>query len=228
MPTPRWTPSRRPIDVALPRAGLYAVTPDLADSADLARRVSLVLAGGVRLVQYRNKAAAPDLKRSQAQMLLALCRAAAVPLIINDDLELMLAIGADGVHLGREDCPGGDLAAVRQRIGPQRLLGVSCYADLERAAYAVAAGADSVAFGAMFSSPTKPEAAPAPLALLAQARQRFGPNVAVAAIGGITLDNIAQVVAAGAHWPAVVSDLFQAPDIAARAAALTRLCANSE
>jgi thiamine-phosphate pyrophosphorylase len=200
--------------------GLYAVTPDLADAADLLRRVRLALEGGVKLLQYRNRAAAPDVRREQAGALLGLCREFGARLVVNDDLALAEEIGADGAHLGRAD---GDLAAARAALGAGKILGVSCYAELERARMAQRSGADYVAFGSFFASTTKPDAARAPLALLAQAKQAVG--LPVAAIGGITLENAPQLVAAGADLLAVISDLFEAPDIRARAVTYTRLFA---
>jgi len=174
--------------------------------------------GRPALVQYRNKLSDPATRRDQAGRLLALCRSAGVPLIVNDSLELALEVGADGVHLGGED---GDPVAARAALGPGRLLGVSCYADLSRGKAARAAGADYVAFGALFSSSTKPTAVRAPLDLLGRARAEL--DCPVAGIGGITLDNAPQAVAAGADLLAVVSDVFSAPDPGARSAAYRRL-----
>jgi thiamine-phosphate pyrophosphorylase len=149
--------------------------------------------------------------------MLRICRASGAKLIINDDVWLAVEIGADGAHLSRDDAPGGSLAAARDALGPKRILGVSCYNELARGEEAAAAGADYIAFGSMFSSRTKPAAVRAPLELLGEARRRFG--LPVAAIGGITLDNAPEVIAAGADMLAVVSDLFDAMDIKARAAA---------
>lgn len=199
-------------------SGLYAVTPDLADTTDLLRRVGQALQGGLRLLQYRNKPAAAALRREQAGALHALCRAQGVPLVINDDLQLALEIGADGAHLGRED---GDLAAARAALGPGKLLGISCYDDIGRAREAKRVGADYVAFGSFFASPTKPAAVRAPLTLLGAAKAELG--LPVCAIGGITLQNAPQLIAAGADLLAVITDLFEAPDIRARAAAYTSL-----
>jgi len=193
-------------------SGLYAITPEEQDTPRLTALVGSALAGGVRLVQFRSKNTLPELRRSQAAELLRLCRASGAHLIINDDLALALALDADGVHLGRDD---GDMGAARAALGPGKLLGVSCYADLGCAASAAAAGADYLAFGSMYPSATKPEAPPAPLALLGEARRRCG--LPVAAIGGITLSNAAQTIAAGADLLAVVSDLFDAKDIGAHA-----------
>ena len=199
-------------------SGLYALTPDLADTAELLRRARAALLGGARLLQYRNKGADGAQRREQAGALLGLCREFGAPLIVNDDLGLALEIGADGAHLGRED---GDLAAARAALGPGRLLGVSCYDAMERAREAKRNGADYVAFGSFFASPTKPAAVRAPLALPAQARAELG--LPVCAIGGITLQNAPQLLAAGVDLLAVITDLFEAPDIRARAAAFASL-----
>jgi len=181
--------------------GLYAVTPEVSDAVE---KVRLALEGGVALLQYRRKRR--DL--AEARAVAALARRHRVPLIVNDDVELALELDADGVHLGRDD---GDLRTARRRLGG-RILGASCYDDPELARRAVEAGADYVAFGSVFASTTKPAAVRAPFALFAT---RFG--VPLCAIGGITLANAPQVIAAGADLLAVVSDLFDAPDIRARA-----------
>ena len=182
--------------------GLYAVTPEAPDAVE---KVRLALEGGVALLQYRRKRR--DL--AEARAVTELTRRHGVPLIVNDDVELALELDADGVHLGRDD---GDLRAARSRLGG-RILGVSCYDDPELARRAVEAGADYVAFGSVFASTTKPAAVRAPLALFAT---RLG--VPLCAIGGITLENAPRVLGAGADLLAVVSDLFEAPDIRARAA----------
>ncbi|HKC43398.1 MAG TPA: thiamine phosphate synthase [Burkholderiales bacterium] len=198
--------------------GLYAVTPDEPDTRRLIAKVRLALAGGAAAVQYRNKPAGPPLRRLQAAALTEICREAGVPLIVNDDLPLALEVGAAGVHLGRED---GELADARNRLGPGKLLGASCYDRIDLAVAAAGGGADYVAFGAMFASPTKPAARRAPLTLLEEARRRTG--LPVVAIGGITLDNAGAVVAAGADGLAVITALFAVDDIAARARAFQEL-----
>jgi thiamine-phosphate pyrophosphorylase len=188
--------------------GLYAITPQTDDTAGLLLQTGLALSGGAKVVQYRSKLADAALRRRQAQGLLALCRSCSVPLIINDDLRLALDIGADGVHLGRSD---GDLSAARRALGPDRLLGASAYDRLELAERAIGQGADHVAFGSVYPSPTKPEAVRAPLALLQQARARL--DVPLVAIGGITTLNARAVIDAGAHALAIISALYEAPDI---------------
>jgi thiamine-phosphate pyrophosphorylase len=183
--------------------GLYAVTPE---GGDVERRVRLALEGGVALLQYRSKARKP----AQASAIVRLAREFGVPVIINDDVETVLELGADGAHLGRDD---GDLSRARARLRG-RVLGASCYNDPALARAAVKAGADYVAFGSVFSSPTKPMAVRAPLGLFQEAKAL---GVPLAAIGGITLDNAPQLIAAGADLLAVISDLFEAPDIRQRA-----------
>ena len=196
--------------------GLYAITPETADTAALREIVAAAINGGARLVQYRSKADSYRDRFAQAGALLALCRARGVPLVVNDDVELALALGADGVHLGRGD---GDPLEARKRL-PGAILGVSCYDDPGLAAAAEGAGADYVGVGSVFASPTKPQAARAGLATLAQVRRRV--RVPIAAIGGITASNAADAVAAGADMLAVISALFDAPDVAAAARALSR------
>jgi thiamine-phosphate pyrophosphorylase len=192
--------------------GLYAVTPDERDTAVLSAKVDSALNGGARLVQYRNKSADARLRKAQVAALLPLCRAAGVPLIVNDDLALAIELDADGAHLGRDDPDPGD---ARHRLAPGKLLGVSCYDRLDAALAAVERGADYVAFGAAFPTATKPGATRATRALFAEARARL--DVPIVAIGGITPENAASVVAAGAHAVAVISALFDAPDVERRA-----------
>jgi thiamine-phosphate pyrophosphorylase len=189
--------------------GLYAVTPEAPDAVT---RVARALEGGVALLQYRRKQR--DLH--EAREIAALARRHGVPLIVNDDVELALELAAHGAHLGRDD---GDLRAARRRLAG-RILGASCYNDADAARRAVEAGADYVAFGSVFASSTKPSALRASLGLFA-----IDLGVPLCAIGGITLENAPQVIAAGADLLAVVSDLFDAPDIARRAAQYSRLFA---
>jgi len=193
--------------------GLYAITPEAAASDALLRQVAQALEGGIAALQYRRKGR-QDIQEARA--LLAQCRRRSVPFIVNDDLALALECGADGVHLGRDD---GDVAAARSRLAG-KFLGASCYDSLAVARAAVAAGADYVAFGSVFPSPTKPAAAQAPHALFGQARALGVPLVA---IGGITLQNAPQLLEAGADCLAVISDLFDAADITGRARAYGKL-----
>jgi thiamine-phosphate pyrophosphorylase len=203
--------------------GLYALTPDEPDTSALVAAVRAAVAGGAAAVQYRNKRADGALRRAQAAALAGLCREAGVPLIVNDDLELALEVDAAGVHLGRDD---GAVAAARRRLSPGKLLGASCYDRLDRAEQAVAAGADYVAFGSVFASPTKPAAVRAPLTLFGAAKRRL--EVPLVAIGGITLENAREAIEAGADALAVISALFEADDIAARARGFKALFARTE
>jgi len=195
--------------------GLYAITPASPPPGhSMVSAAEEAIRGGARLIQYRDKGGDARKRRDSAAALVALCRSAGVPLIINDDVELTLQVGADGVHLGRHD---GDPRKARTRLGPGAILGVSCYDDLELAVEAERAGASYVAFGSFFPSATKPGAVRPPLALLTRARQRLG--LPLVAIGGITPENAGSLIAAGAHALAVVSGVFEASDIAAAAGA---------
>lgn len=192
-----------------PLHGLYAITPDECDTRRLCECVDLVVGAGVAVLQYRNKAANAELRERQVRALQPICREHGVPLIVNDDWRLAATTGADGVHLGAED---GDVAVARARLGASALLGASCYDDLALAANAVAAGADYVAFGAFFPSPTKPHAPRASVQLLSNATGLGVPRVA---IGGIRPDNARPLIASGASMIAVISGLFDAVDPAA-------------
>ena len=195
-----------------PINGLYAITPDSADTADLLRRTRLVLSGGARVLQYRNKSADAALQLIQAAALRELTREFAVTFIVNDDAHLALQVDADGVHLGAADC---ELKAARSILGKHKIFGISCYNRLSLAREAVVAGADYVAFGAFFPSTVKPEAVTANVELLRRARAEI--NVPLVAIGGITAQNASPLVAAGADALAVISALFEAADIRAAA-----------
>jgi thiamine-phosphate pyrophosphorylase len=182
--------------------GLYAITPEALDL----KKIEHGLKGGAVLLQYRRK----QRDVAEAREVVALAQRYGVPVIINDDVELALEVDAAGAHLGRDD---GDLAAARRRLG-SRILGASCYDDAELGRKAMRAGVDYIAFGSVFASPTKPAAVRAPLSLFGE----FKSSIPLCAIGGIGLHNARQVLDAGADLLAVLSDLFEAPDIARRAA----------
>ena len=188
--------------------GLYALTPETVDTEHLLTQVEAALAGGVAAVQYRDKSGDVARRHEQASELVALCRRFSVPLIVNDDLRLADLTDADGVHLGRDY---GSLREARIILGRDKLIGASCYQSLELAQAAQAAGADYVAFGSFFASPTKPAAPRASLDLLRDAAPVI--HVPLVAIGGITLANAPQLLDAGADCIAVLSALFDAPDI---------------
>ena len=200
--------------------GLYAVTPERADGARLLAEVDAALQGGCRILQFRDKINPMPERVTRARALRELTLRHGARLLINDDIALCMLIGADGVHLGADD---GNLALARAILGPHRLLGASCYADLSKARAADALGVDYLAFGALYPSATKPDAARATVDLIFQAKTTL--TAKICAIGGITVDNAAPVIAAGADLLAVITDLFDAPDIATRATQYQRLFA---
>jgi thiamine-phosphate pyrophosphorylase len=197
--------------------GLYAVTPDLQDTALLLKQAKAALQGGVSVLQYRNKTASYELKREQASELMWLCEAHNVPFIINDHVLLCVELDADGVHLGGTD---GDIAAARRLLGARKIIGTSCYNRLDLAEQAKTQGADYLAFGACFDSDTKPAAARASLELFAEAKPLGLPTVA---IGGITAENAPLAIQAGADSIAVIGALWTAPDIRQAAQTLSKL-----
>lgn len=187
---------------------LYAITPDETDTMALLGKVRLALQGGVQILQYRNKSADVALKLEQAQALRRLTREFDTTFIVNDDARLALQVEADGVHLGGED---GEISAAKATLGEAGIIGVSCYNRTSLAMEAVRQGANYVAFGAFFPSTVKPGAMQAKPTLLQAARREL--NVPVVAIGGITHQNGAALVEAGADALAVISALWNAPDI---------------
>ena len=189
-------------------SGLYAITPEEPDTAELLRQVRLALAGGAIILQYRNKLGNAITRLEQATALRQLTCEFDVPLIINDDAALAMQVGADGVHLGGED---GSVAVARALLGSKKMIGVSCYNRLSLAHQAASQGADYVAFGAFFVSTVKPCAPVATLALLRQAHREI--DLPLVAIGGITVQNGASLLTAGASALAVISALFSAEDI---------------
>ena len=201
-----------------PKRGIYAVTPEDRSGAGLVHAVAAAVEHGVGAVQYRDKSRDTARRRSDAEALLAVCRPRSVPLIINDDVDLALATGAHGVHLGRDD---GTLAAARSRLGEDAIIGVSCYDEAHRALAAAQGGADYVAFGSFFPSVTKPGAVRATTALVAAVRPRI--DVPIVAIGGITADNAPPLLECGVDLLAVVNAIFGGSDIAGAVRRLTEV-----
>jgi len=189
-----------------PIKGLYAVTPEVADNNRLLLLAEQVLSGGARTLQYRDKSSDGARRLTQARLLLQLCRRHDACFIINDDPQLALAVEAHGVHIGRDDAR---LQQARELLGRDAIIGVSCYDDLAMAQQLIAAGADYIAFGAIFPSVSKPDADSASLASVSAASALGLP---VVAIGGITLDNASSVIEAGADAIAVINALFSAAD----------------
>ena len=193
--------------------GLYAITDQqLVPEGELGKRVSEAIDGGAAIIQYRDKSSARATRLEQATLLASLCRASKVALIINDDVELAGSVSADGVHLGIND---DSVRAARAQLGDDAIIGVSCYNQLARAQDAVAAGADYVAFGRFFASNTKPNAVTADIELLVKARDQLA--VPIVAIGGITPDNGAALIAAGADCLAAIDGVFGQADVYAAA-----------
>jgi thiamine-phosphate pyrophosphorylase len=199
-------------------SGLYALTPDCADTRQLVAMTHAALAGGAVAVQYRSKSAATSLRVEQAQALRDACNASGAMFIVNDDPDLAGMVVADGVHLGRDDAT---VPAARRRLGPDAVIGVSCYDSLPRAEAAIADGADYIAFGSFFESTVKPGAVRATNSLLSAAKRRW--SVPVVAIGGITAANAPLLIAAGADAVAVISAVFDAPEVEVAARAIADL-----
>lgn len=186
---------------------LYAITdPGLMPGDLLAQKVEACLIGGCRYVQYRNKTGSIDDRFRDAGVLRKLCDQYGATLIINDDIDLAKQVAADGVHLGQED---KGLDAARRQLGAKAIIGITCHASIALAREAADGGANYVAFGRFFPSSTKATASPAELALLRDAKKTLA--IPIVAIGGITLHNARQVIAAGADCLAVCHDIF-APD----------------
>lgn len=199
--------------------GLYAITPPVpVRGPSLAIQVGQAIRGGARMIQYREKSGNAEKRLREATELLAVCKAAGIPLIINDDLDLAARLGTAGVHLGRNDA---DPVTARRRLGPNAIIGVSCYNRYERAQRAQEAGADYAAFGRFFPSATKPNAVHASPELLRRARRELA--LPLVAIGGVTAENGRSLIDAGADMLAVVDAVFAQPDIRSAAERFTRL-----
>ena len=193
----------------VPPRGLYAITSAADTDPDrLVSRVGAAIDGGAVMIQYRAKDRTDGERRAAAPLLLDFCRARRVPLIVNDAPVLAAEIGADGVHVGRDD---GDVRSVRRIMGDRCIVGVSCYDRLDLALAAADDGATYVAFGSFFASPTKPHAVAALIGLLADAHARL--DVPIAAIGGITARNGAVLIDAGASFLAAIGGVFGASDV---------------
>jgi thiamine-phosphate pyrophosphorylase len=197
--------------------GLYAITDEnLIADAHFSKAIEAALLGGARIIQYRDKSGNLQKRLQQASILRDLCTQHDATCIINDDIGLARAVNADGVHLGKDDTV---LANARQELGEEAIIGISCYNDIGLALTAEKNSADYVAFGTMFSSPTKPDAVTAGPDTISQAKKQL--NVPVCAIGGITEKNIHQLIQHKADMAAVISSLFAADDIKQRAQLLS-------
>jgi len=199
-------------------SGLYAITPELENTDELLKKSLQALIGGAQLIQYRSKTTDKNLLKEQATSLLRLCRNYEIPLIINDYLDLAMEIGADGVHLGQGDLP---VAYARKRLGQGKIVGASCYNNLNLALQAEKEGADYVAFGAFFPSLTKPDAVAVSINLIDQARKQL--IVPIVAIGGIRLVHVSSILQHGCTAVAVCNDLFYAENVAVSATQYAQL-----
>ncbi len=203
--------------------GLYAITPDTADTPGLLWRCEMALSGGAQVLQYRNKSANAALRRAQADALRTLTRQHGAVFIVNDDPKLAADVDADGAHLGAAD---GEVAAARAVLGAGKLIGASCYNRISLANAAARAGADYVAFGAFFASSIKPGAAKAEVSLLQTAKREL--DLPIVAIGGVNAQNGAALIEAGANALAVISAVFDADNIASAARELRELFRQSK
>ena len=199
--------------------GLYVITSQQhVGSRQLTGAVEQALIGGAVIVQYRDKRSVPAPADNQLTEIHHLCRDYGALLVINDDVELARRINADGVHLGRDDMDPG---AARECLGSNKLIGVSCYGDIKRVSRMDRAGADYIALGRFYASEIKPEATPVSVDVLRQVRQMT--STPLVAIGGITTENGAALVQAGADMLAVVNGVFAQPDITSAARDISAL-----
>lgn len=201
-----------------PARGLYAVTPERLHGRPLIDAVSAALVGGAKVIQYRNKSTSKEGRETDARALVSLCHEHNVPLIINDDVALAASTGADGVHVGREDA---SLAHARAALGPEAIIGASCYNEVPLAQAAMAGGASYIAFGSFFPSATKPGAVRATVSLVAQVRQTT--TLPIVGIGGITATNAPPLIDSGVDVLAVVNAIFGGSDPRRGALAFTQL-----
>jgi len=188
--------------------GLYLVTPDWDDTARLLDRTEQALQAGAAMLQYRHKTASETLRHEQASQLQRLCCKYDIPFIINDHLPLCRALDADGIHLGGTDA---SVAEARAVLGPGKIVGASCYGELQRARDAAAAQASYIAFGGFYPSRVKKYEVSTPPAIIAQARAALTTPVVV--IGGMTPANAQPLVAQGAHMVAAISSIYNAGDL---------------
>ena len=192
--------------------GLYLVTPDWDDTERLIAVSEQAIRGGASLLQYRHKTASEPVRQEQAAALLELCRRLNVPLIINDHLELCEAIDADGIHVGGTDA---SVASMRARLGPSKIVGASCYGDLQLARDAQDSGASYVAFGGFYPSRVKKYAVTTAPNIITLALNEL--NLPICVIGGMTPENSRVLIDHGAHMVAAISSVYSAanPHLAA-------------
>jgi thiamine-phosphate pyrophosphorylase len=204
---------------ASPLRGLYAITDEKLIAPDeFSNTLERTLLGGTTIIQYRDKSKDSSKRLEQASLLKALCETHGAALIINDDIELAESVAAHGVHLGKDD---SSIDEARKMLGENAIIGISCYNQLHKALEAEQAGADYVAFGTMFASPTKPAAVTAGTDLITEAKKQL--SIPVCAIGGIDISNVEDVVNAGADMTALISGLFATQNIQSTARQISEL-----
>lgn len=185
--------------------GIYGILPADIPLARLLRKAESALRGGVKALQLRDKKQGFKRGLKRAQALQTLIQAYHGIFIVNDSVPLALKSGADGVHLGSEDMR--NLAQLRSELNEPLIIGVSCKGDAAFARHVLDEGADYLSFGAVFPTHSKTDAPPIGLPRLAKARTMF-PEANICAIGGITLESLPAVKAAGANCAAIISALF--------------------
>lgn len=189
--------------------GLYVITDEkLIPRKRFVETVEKAIKGGAKIVQLREKQSSSEDILRLAEELLKLTRRYNVPLIIDDYPELARDIGAEGVHLGQHDT---SLAEARKVLGNRAIIGVSCYSSIERGLEAHEEGADYLAFGTPFFTPTKPDRQPTSFEILKEAR-RVIPKIPIFAIGGITPQNVASILETGVDGIAVITSVFGSSD----------------
>ncbi len=193
----------------LPKSGLYAITPDMADTVLLLHKVEQALQGGVSLLQYRDKTSSKSKLLMRANAIHRLCLLYETPLIINDCPELAVECKAEGVHLGQSDWP---ISVARKLLGEYAIIGITCHHQLDLAIQAEQQHADYLALGRFFPSKSKPGSALADVETLTQIRHKT--SIPIVAIGGLTLNNAQPIIDAGANYIAVIDDLFSKKHIA--------------
>ena len=192
------------------RSGLYLVTDDRLDPDELLKRLGAALEVGADVVQFRDKRDDRHAVAAVGRRVAERCRAAGALFIVNDDAELARDLDAEGIHVGQDDAAPADIRAI---VGPNQIIGLSVSHLPEADAAAADPDVDYIGFGALFTTPTKPDAEPAGPEMLVEARKRV--TFPIVGIGGITPSNLAAAFAAGADSVAVVSAVFSAPDPAA-------------
>ena len=201
--------------------GIYLITDrqlSLARQMPIENMVQQAIEGGVRLIQYRNKQSSLSTKKYEAAIVAKLCRAHNVTFLVNDDIDIALAVDADGVHIGQDDT---SLTKARALLGPDKIIGVSCYNSFDLAKQAQTDGADYVAFGRFYPSRSKPNASPATIDTLQKACQQL--DMPICAIGGITPLNAPNLLNNGAHMLAVIHSILASPNIRRAAQEFTDL-----